>query len=86
MNSTISRRNLLAQVATTAGLGWVVLSAACKGSPAELSCTSTAGLTPDEVNQRNILKYVDKATDAAKPCSTCAQYKAGAADACGSWL
>jgi len=69
------------------------LLAACKGessggggggSAAALSCTDTAGLTPDEIKLRTDLTYADKSADATKTCEKCNFFKSGGAGKCGS--
>jgi len=63
--------------------------AACKsggggGAAAVLSCTDVSALAPADSQMRTTLGYEDKSTDAAKKCSGCLQYVAGAPAACGS--
>jgi len=50
----------------------------------KLTCTDTAGLTPEEQNQRTTLAYVDQAVDPAKKCDNCSLFKPVAPDQCGS--
>ena len=37
----------------------------------ELTCTDTTGLTPQQVQQRQTLGYVDRSTDPVKNCANC---------------
>ena len=81
----VSRRDVLAQVVRLTVLAgpaaWLV--AGCDKKK-ELACTDTSALSADEKQARDGVSYVDKSTDNAKNCSNCAQFKAGAADQCGS--
>lgn len=72
----MSRRSaMLNTLAITTGalLPVSALLAGCKKP--ELVCTDTTGLSSDEIATRGTLKYVDRTTDPAKPCSACQQYK-----------
>lgn len=82
----VSRRDLLRKtLLASAAFGAAGVLAACKkDEPKALTCTDTAGLTPQEIEARTTLGYVDKAPDATKKCSGCALYNpAPAAGSCG---
>lgn len=82
MTEKIERREALRRL--------VVISAAAV-TPAWLiacsnkqSCLDVTGLTPEEVKARNeTAKYVEQTMDAAKRCSGCTHFVAGAPDKCG---
>jgi len=76
----LTRRRLLIVAPATI----VALTAlACeKHEPA--SCTSTMGLTQDEIKTRNSLGYHDRSVDPKKHCIDCQQYVAPSSiDQCG---
>ena len=77
-------RHLAIFAAAAVAPAW--LATGCKGGDGAkaLACTDTTGLTPDEVNMRTNLGYVEKGSDPAKQCTKCNFFKAGAPDACGS--
>jgi hypothetical protein len=78
--SLARRRLLLLGPATLAAL---VLSACAKKEPD--SCTSTLGLTQDEIKTRTLLGYHDRSTDPKKHCVDCQQYVAPpSVDECGT--
>jgi hypothetical protein len=84
--TTYSRRQVLTGSVST-GLGLVVLgAAACKSEPPPLTCMDVSGLKDEEKSQRTLLKYVDTSTDPAKVCLGCAQFKAAAANSCGTCI
>ncbi len=73
----MSRRSaMLNTLAISAGalIPVSALLAGCKKP--ELVCTDATGLSSDEAATRTTLKYVDRTTDPAKPCTACQQYKA----------
>mgnify|MGYP005848430591 CR=1 FL=1 len=87
----ISRKDFLVKGLVTgaalAGAGAIL--AACKKeekkaeAPAA-SCNDTTGLTPEDIQQRTNLQYVEQTADPAKRCDGCALYIAAAAGAaCG---
>lgn len=84
MSESIDRRTMLRHLvvlsASVATPAWLL---GCKGS--KPSCTDVTGLSPDDVNVRNVTAaYVDQTPDATKKCSGCVQYlPAAAANACG---
>jgi hypothetical protein len=82
----MDRRTALSRLVMTAGaLGLGGLAVACEKKPAELSCTDTSGLTPDDLKtRRELLVYVDKSPDPTKKCSACALYKPAAPNTCGA--
>jgi len=69
------------------GTVFLMVLAACgkKEEKKELSCTDTSGLSPADVEMRNVtLAYVEKTPDPAKRCDNCQQFKAAPAPgACG---
>ncbi len=75
----ITRRHLL-------GGGATLLLASCKRADSmPASCTDTSALSPDEVNTRTTLGYVDASTQGDRTCSACVQFLAPASDAqCGA--
>jgi hypothetical protein len=80
-NAPIARRRLL--LLGPAALAAFALSACAKKEPE--SCTSTLGLTQDEIKTRNLLGYKDRGPDPNKHCSICEQYlPPPEADQCGS--
>jgi len=72
-----SRRRLLLFSASTVAL---IAGVGCKKS-APATCP-TSSLTPDDLQVRTVLGYVDSSPDAAKTCAKCQQYVP--ADPCGS--
>jgi len=74
----LSRRGLLLVLPAAA------LAGACKrGTPA--SCRDTSGLSPDDLNARTALGYVETSMDPKAHCSACRQYvPAPSSDACGT--
>lgn len=85
MSNLVTRRDLLRKsLFSVAAVGAAGVLAACKkDEPKALVCTDTAGLTPQEIEARNTLGYVDKAPDATKKCSGCALFNPPAAASCG---
>jgi len=82
MTTRIPRRDALRHLAVVSLSAFVPGTVACSK---RVSCMDVTGLSPEEVNQRNnVAAYVELAQDAAKKCSLCAQFVAGAANACGS--
>lgn len=87
----ISRKDFLVKGLVTgvavAGAGAIL--SACKkeekkAEPAAVSCNDTTGLTPEDIQQRTNLQYVDQTPDPTKRCDGCALYVAPAAGAaCG---
>ena len=77
----IARRRLL--LAAPATLAALALGACAKKEPD--SCTSTLGLTQDEIKTRNSLGYKDRSADPNKHCVDCKQYVAPPEiDECGT--
>ena len=72
-----SRRRLLLYSASTLAL---IAGVGCKKSP-PATCPASS-LTPDDLNVRTVLGYVDSSPDPAKTCAKCQQYVP--ADPCGS--
>ena len=72
-----SRRRLLLYSASTLAL---IAGVGCKKSP-PATCPASS-LTPDDLNVRTVLGYVDSSPDPTKTCAKCQQY--AAADPCGS--
>jgi hypothetical protein len=87
----ISRKDFLFKgiVTGAAAAGAGMILAQCKKEEkkpdaAAASCNDTTGLSPEDIQQRTNLQYVDKTADAAKRCDGCALYIAAAAGAaCG---
>ena len=78
--STVTRRQLLVMAGGAAALA---LPACGKKLPS--SCTDTTGLSPDELQARSALAYVDATTQPGKTCETCQQYVGPKTEgACGS--
>ena len=76
----ITRRRLL--VLAPAGVAALALGCAKKEPDA---CTSTLGLTNEEIKARNSLGYHDRSMDPKKHCIDCVQYVAPPSiDQCGS--
>ena len=78
MPDSVSRRDFLARFAAA---GAVVSAssvlAACGGGGAPTTaaaCDGYATLTPEEIQARQTLQYVDNTTDPAKNCKNCIQY------------
>jgi hypothetical protein len=69
-NAPLARRRLL--LVAPATLAALALAACSKKEPD--SCTSTLGLTQDEIKTRNALAYKDRSTDPRKHCVDCQQY------------
>jgi hypothetical protein len=82
----LGRRDAVRHLAifAAAAVAPTMILAGCKDGPKELSCADLTGLTPDEINMRTNLVYVEKSTDPAKQCAKCNFYKPAAPDACGS--
>lgn len=81
------RQYLQSSILLGAAVGSARVLAACGNDApkkAELSCTDVAGLAPADVQVRTSLEYVDKTTDAAKPCLTCRFYVAPQTEGCGT--
>lgn len=80
----ITRRDMLGRsllLGAVATVGTNLFLSAC-GSPA-LDCTSTAGLSAEDIATRTANQYVDRSMDAGKNCANCNFYQAAAANACG---
>ena len=80
----ITRRDMLGRsllLGAVATVGTNLFLSACGSSAPD--CTSTAGLSADDIATRTSNQYVDRTMDAAKKCSTCNFYQAAAAEACG---
>ena len=84
-DSTVDRRSVLRRVG--GGFALLVLApvaAAVEGcGKKELSCSSTTGLTPADIQTRTALQYVDHAADPAKPCRSCRLFRSAGEAACG---
>ena len=78
---SMTRRRVLAVVGASgaAALGATVLGAC---GDKELTCTDTTGLTPQQVQQREALGYIDRSNDPTKNCANCNFFQA-AGDQCG---
>jgi len=75
----IVRRELLLGCSACLALAAV---AGCKGSTPS-SCNDTSKLSPEDINSRNALGYVDTTTEPGKVCLKCQQYvPAASADQC----
>ncbi len=80
-NTPFTRRSLL--VLAPATLAALALPACAKKEPD--SCTSTLGLTQEEIKTRSSLGYHDRSPDPNKGCLKCIQYvEPPKADECGS--
>jgi len=78
---SLTRRRLL--VVAPATLAALVLAGCEKKEPA--ACTSTLGLTQDEIKTRMSLAYHDRSPDPKKHCIDCQQYVAPPkVDECGT--
>ena len=83
MTSKLSRRDVLQQSAALSALA--VFGVACgKSAPPAPICTDTTGLAAGDVTLRTTLGYVDVSTQPGKTCLGCAQFVAGAPNACGT--
>ena len=81
-----SRRDFLARFAVAGVvIGAPTLLAACGGgTPSTASaCEGYASLTPQELQVRQSLQYVDQSPIADQVCSNCVQYVAPAEGVCG---
>lgn len=88
MSESVSRRQFLSRVAVAgAALSAPAVLAACGGGGAPTTasaCDGYAALTPEEIQARQTLQYVDTTPDAAKNCANCIQYIPPAGEgACG---
>lgn len=81
MSTTLTRRQAL--LASAGAFSLLVGTSGCKKAQ-PLSCTNLQGLTPEEVQARTTLGYVDQTTDPTKQCSTCTQWVEPAGEGCGS--
>lgn len=82
MTPTFPRREALRHLVVLSAAA--VVPAALAACSKSLSCRDVAGLSADDARMRSeIAKYVEPTMDAAKPCSTCAQYVPAAPDTCG---
>jgi hypothetical protein len=87
----ISRKDFLVKglVTGAAVVGAGAILAACKkeekkAEASAASCNDVTGLSPDDIQQRTNLQYVDQTPDPSKRCDGCALYVAPAAGAtCG---
>lgn len=86
----ISRKDFLVKGLVTgvaiAGAGAILSACKKEEKKAEtaVSCNDTTGLTPEDIQQRTNLQYVDQTPDPTKRCDGCALYVAPAAGAaCG---
>jgi hypothetical protein len=78
---SLTRRHLLVVVPAT--LAALVIAGCSKKEPD--SCTSTLGLTKDEIKTRMLLAYHDRSPDPKKHCIDCQQYVAPPkVDECGT--
>ena len=78
--SPLTRRHLL--IVAPATIASLALAACEKKEPD--ACTSTLGLTQDEIKTRTSLAYVDRSADPKKHCVDCQQYIAPPSiDQCG---
>lgn len=87
MSETIGRRDAarrMLMVVGAAAVAPVALSACGEEEPAGLSCTDTAGLTPQELTTRQSQAYTDQSPHADKTCDNCNFYTAGQPNQCGS--
>lgn len=88
MSDSVTRRQFLSRV-TAAGvaLSAPAVLAACGGGGAPTTasaCDGYATLTPEDIQMRQTLQYVDQTPDAAKNCANCKLYTAPAGEgACG---
>jgi len=95
----LTRRSFIQRSAfvSVAAIGTSQLLAGCGGGQtggetggdqaAALDCSDTTALTPEQVQTRTSLVYVEKSTTEGKMCSNCQQYQAPAeAGACGTCL
>jgi hypothetical protein len=83
VTSKLSRRVVLQQSAALGALA-VFGSACSKGAAPAPICTDTTGLATADVQLRTTLGYVDVSTTPGKNCLGCAQFVAGAPNACGT--
>jgi hypothetical protein len=68
-------------LAVSAAVALPSLLLACSKKP---DCTNVSDLSADDLRIRNeVAKYVDQTTEAAKRCSSCAQFVAAAPQQCG---
>jgi len=78
----LSRRRLILQ---TAAAFTALVVPGCRQNH-DFSCTSVVGLTPQEIQVRARLAYVDRSPDLAKNCANCNQFllppEAGKCGAC----
>lgn len=65
----VSRRHLLVIGGSALALLGVT---GCNKEPA--SCTDVSGLSPEDIQARVTLEYVDKSPDRSKPCEKCQQW------------
>jgi hypothetical protein len=80
LKALLGRRRLLIVAPATV----VALAATACGKKEPASCTSTLGLTQDEIKTRSSLGYHDRSVDPKKHCIDCQQYVAPASvDECG---
>lgn len=85
---SVTRRDFLSRLAVAGvALSAPTMLAACGGSGAPTTasaCDGYAALSPEEIQARQNLQYVDNTPDAAKNCANCIQYiEPSAASACG---
>jgi hypothetical protein len=84
LTSKLSRRDVLQQSAAFGALAVFGTAACSKSAPQALICTDTTGLAAGDVQIRTALGYVDVSTQPGKTCIGCAQFVAGAPNACGT--
>ena len=84
MPDLYSRRQFLGAAAGALGLG-SVLAACASGEPSTAAaCEGYDALSPEDLQQRASLQYVDQTPNAAQRCDTCRFYQAPASgSACG---
>ena len=93
-DTDLTRRLFIRRTATLGAVtvGSTYFLAACAGGTegggtAALDCSDTSALTPQEVETRTSLQYVEKSVTEGKNCLNCQQYQAPAnAGECGKCL
>lgn len=84
MTSPIDRREALRLLAGTLSAGALLPLAALGCKRSSLDCTSTVGLSTEDVSMRTTTAaYVDHGTEFLKKCSTCVQWIEAAPNQCG---
>lgn len=85
MSDSVSRRRFLAATSAALGLGPVLAACGGGGPPSSASqCEGYGSLTPEQIQSRQALNYVDQSPRADQVCANCRLYQAPPAqDACG---